>query len=94
MMAKDRTNRYRHAEDLLIDLECLARGQPPKLVNERFNAGALEQLASGDAEDDEKAGISQRQAHQFKIGLIVAGVLLALSFVINIILLFKPVTPK
>jgi eukaryotic-like serine/threonine-protein kinase len=94
MMAKDRNQRYRHAEDLLIDLECLARGQPPKLVNDRFNAGALEQLASGDADEEEQAGISQRQAHRFKMGLIVVGVLLALSFLINIILFFKPVTQR
>ena len=94
MMAKDRTKRYRNAEDLLIDLECLARGQPPKLVNDRFKSGALEQLASGDAEDEEKAGMSPRQANQFKIGLIVLGVLFALSFIINVILFFRPTAPK
>jgi eukaryotic-like serine/threonine-protein kinase len=94
MMAKDRTQRYRNAEDLLIDLECLGRGQPPKLVRERYNSGALEQLASGEAEDDERAGISQRQAQTYKIGLIVAGVLFGISLLINIVLFFKSGTPK
>jgi serine/threonine-protein kinase len=94
MMAKDRTKRYANAEDLLIDLDCLARGQSPKLVNDRFNAGALEQLASGDSEDEEKISVGRRQAQNYKIGLIVTGVLLGLSFVLNIILLFKPGTPK
>jgi hypothetical protein len=94
MMAKDRTQRYRNAEDLLIDLECLARGQPPKLVRDRINPGALEQLASGDAEDEERAGVSQKQANQYKMGLIVLGVLLVLSLVVNIVLMFRPVVAK
>jgi serine/threonine-protein kinase len=94
MMAKDRAQRYRNAEDLLIDLECLARGQPPKLVRDRINPGALEQLASGDAEDEERAGVSHKQANQYKLGLIVLGVLLAISLIVNIVLMFRPVVPK
>jgi eukaryotic-like serine/threonine-protein kinase len=94
MMAKDRTQRYRNAEDLLIDLECLARGQPPKLVRDRFSSGALEQLASGEAEDDESGGINQRQAHNFKIGLIVTGIVCGISLLVNLVLFFKSGTPK
>lgn len=94
MMAKDRTQRYRNAEDLLIDLECLARGQPPKLVRDRINPGALEQLASGEAEDEERVAISHKQANQYKIGLIVLGVLLAFSVIVNIVLMFRPITSK
>lgn len=94
MMAKDRAQRYRNAEDLLIDLECLARGQPPKLVRDRINPGALEQLASGDTEDEEKSGVSRKQATQYKVGLIVLGALFAISLIVNVVLLFRPGVPK
>jgi eukaryotic-like serine/threonine-protein kinase len=94
MMTKDRTQRYRNAEDLLLDLECLARGQPPKLAHDRIDAGALEGLASGDAEHEEKAGLSHRQANQFKIGLAVLGVAFVVSLLVNIVLFFKSGSPK
>ena len=94
MMSKDRTQRYRNAEDLLVDLECLARGQPPKLAHDRIDAGALEGLASGDAEHEEKAGLSHRQATHFKIGLAVLGAAFVISLLVNIVLFFKSGTPK
>ncbi len=94
MMAKDRTQRYRNAEDLLIDLECLARGQPPKLVRDRFSSGALEQLASGEAEDEESGGISQRQANHYKIGLIVTGIVCGISLLLNLVLFFRSAGPR
>ena len=94
MMAKDRNQRYRNAEDLLIDLECLARGQPPKLAHDRIDAGALEGLASGDAEDEEKAGITHRQANTYKVGLAILGALLVISLLVNIVLIFKSGSAK
>ncbi|HEV8062036.1 MAG TPA: serine/threonine-protein kinase [Gemmataceae bacterium] len=94
MMAKDRTQRYNSAEDLLIDLECLARGQPPKLAHDRIDAGALEGLASGDDEEEENPEVSRRQAKHIKIGLIVVSVLFVLSLLVNIVMIFKPGTAK
>ena len=94
MMAKDRTQRYSNAEDLLVDLECLARGQPPKLAHDRIDAGALEGLASGDAEHEEKAVMSHRQANHFKIGLAVLGIAFVISLLVNIVLVFKSGAPK
>jgi serine/threonine-protein kinase len=94
MMAKDRTQRYNSAEDLLIDLECLARGQPPKLAHDRIDAGALEGLAGGDEEDEESPEVSRRQAKHIKIGLVVVSILFVLSLLVNIVMIFKPGTAK
>src|SRR5205807_180447 len=55
MMAKHRKARYQTPEDLIIDLECLSRGEPPKLARQRLEAASLKALAKGetDEEDDE-----------------------------------------
>ncbi|NIA08100.1 MAG: protein kinase [Actinobacteria bacterium] len=45
MMFKDRKDRYKCAKDVLMDLECIARGEPPLLARERLNARLLTSLA-------------------------------------------------
>ena len=47
MMAKDRRKRYANADDLIIDLECLLSGDPPKLARKKIEAGTLRGLAGG-----------------------------------------------
>ena len=45
MMAKNRDARYKNAKDVLMDLECIAKGQPPLLARERLNSNLLSGLA-------------------------------------------------
>ena len=45
MMAKNRNDRYKNAKDVLMDLECIAKGQPPLLARERLDAHLLTSLA-------------------------------------------------
>ena len=45
MMFKDRNDRYKSAKDVLMDLECIAKGEPPLLARERLNARLLTSLA-------------------------------------------------
>ena len=45
MMAKNRNDRYKNAKDVLVDLECIAKGQPPLLARERLDAHLLNSLA-------------------------------------------------
>jgi serine/threonine-protein kinase len=97
MMAKDRDNRYRNPEDLLLDLKCLLAGDRPMIAEQK--ADALEALAAGEAQEsdeigagvssvteDEKremAAIANRRMNMLAAALILLGV----SVVSNLILL-------
>jgi serine/threonine-protein kinase len=87
MMARDRKQRYRTPADLVLDLECLLAGDPPRLARQRIEAATLKGLASGevdeDEEDDEDAapeGFSR--AH---LWIAVLAALLAASLLFNLI---------
>jgi serine/threonine-protein kinase len=89
MMAKDRRQRYRTPDDLIIDLECLLGGAPPKLARQRIEVSTLEQLAEGEAEDEDEE-LEGRDAEQG--GLLWVGVLaalLAVSGLANLVLLLR-----
>ncbi|GAH11741.1 unnamed protein product, partial [marine sediment metagenome] len=45
MMAKSRDDRYKSAKDMLVDLECIAKGESPLLARERLDAKLLTGLA-------------------------------------------------
>jgi serine/threonine protein kinase len=53
LMAKDREDRYRTPEELIIDLECLLIGEPPRLARQHFSAALLAGLAEGEEATDE-----------------------------------------
>jgi serine/threonine protein kinase len=54
LMAKEPGQRYRTPADLLMDLECLIKGEPPRLARQRMQASVLEALAEGEAEEEEE----------------------------------------
>jgi serine/threonine protein kinase len=53
LMAKDREDRYRTPEELIIDLECLLSGEPPRLARQHFSAALLAGLAEGEEATEE-----------------------------------------
>jgi len=89
MMAKDRRKRYATADDLIIDLECLLAGDPPKLARRKMEAGTLAGLAEGTG--DEPEGEAERPSGPpmpwVWIG-VLAG-LLGVSVLVNLILLVR-----
>jgi serine/threonine protein kinase len=87
MMAKDRRQRYPTPDDLILDLECLLNGEPPKLARQRIEATTLKELAEGETEDDAEATAAATPPHW--IWLAVLGGLLALSALLNLILLVR-----
>jgi serine/threonine-protein kinase len=91
MMAKDRRQRYPSADDLILDLECLRNGQPPKLARDRMAIGTLADLSEGEAdeEDDGRSHPRSRTVTGHLTGLIILGVLLGISFLLNLILLLR-----
>ena len=88
LMAKDRRRRYRKAEDLIIDLECLLSGEAPKLARQQMQAATLAALSEGEAEEDEAAPERSGPPHAW-VWIAVLGGLLALSFLVNLILMVR-----
>jgi serine/threonine-protein kinase len=86
MMAKNRKKRYPSPDDLILDLECLQRDEPPKFARQHMVA-SIENLAQADDEDDEEDP-DQPQVVPLKWALVLAGVL-AFSCVGNMFLLLR-----
>lgn len=92
MMAKKRRKRYQSPADLIIDLECLRNGQPPRLARAQIAAGTLAGLADGSADDDEQDADEDRSrpaSNTQTILTVVFGSLLAISVLLNLILLLR-----
>jgi serine/threonine-protein kinase len=90
MMAKDRGQRYRSPDDLIIDLECLLNGEPPKLARQKIEAATLRNLAEGEADEDEEDEPEPRGLPGGQwLWVGVLGALLALSLLGNLVLLLR-----
>lgn len=88
LLAKDRKMRYRNADDLILDLECLLAGEPPKLARQKIEADTLLGLAEGDEEVLEGEGLRERE-RMYRIALGLIGLLLGLSLLLNLILFLR-----
>jgi serine/threonine-protein kinase len=92
MMAKSRRKRYQTPGDLILDLECLLNGEPPKLARQRIEAATLKELAEGEAafhEEDEPVRRGKTAAVNYQLWLAVLGTLLGLSALLNLVLLLR-----
>jgi serine/threonine-protein kinase len=87
LMAKSRKQRYKDAEDLIIDLECLLAGEPPKLARQRIQAGTLQGLAEGETADEENHAPEQPPMPWVWLGALAG--LLAISLLFNLILMLR-----
>jgi serine/threonine-protein kinase len=87
MMAKDRHERYRHPDDLIIDLECLLSGEPPRLARQRIEPTTLAALADGEVVEDDEEG--PRDSSRWLIWSIILGGLLGLSALLNLFLILR-----
>jgi serine/threonine-protein kinase len=90
MMAKKRGQRYRTPDDLIIDLECLYHGDPPRLARQRLEASTLAALAKGEEdEEEEEDGDASTSPGLPYLWVGILGVVLALSLVANLLLLTR-----
>lgn len=89
MMAKNADERYPTMAELITDLEAVARGEAPLQARKRYDQGLLESLATrGEAI---KPKVSDADAEQDAKGIsgqlvVVLGVMLAISVLINVLL--------
>lgn len=98
MMAKKREDRYPSPAELVIDLESLLQGEPPKLARQRLEASKLQHLDEGEAVDDEELDDHRPKKKRRKklrkdtvpiLWLQILGVALIFSLVLNLILWLK-----
>jgi serine/threonine protein kinase len=92
MMAKNRENRYRNPDDLILDLKCLLQGESPMIAGQKPDT--LATLAEGEAEEFALGGATDEQLAEIaayvngRNGIIAAlAMLLALSVVTNVVFL-------
>jgi serine/threonine-protein kinase len=91
MMAKNRENRYRNPDDLILDLKCLLQGESPMIAAQKPDTLAV--LSEGDAEQLEH-GMSEEEKREIagyinsrKMIIAALAGLLFLSVVTNVLLL-------
>jgi eukaryotic-like serine/threonine-protein kinase len=89
MMAKNRENRYRTPDDLILDLKCLLAGDSPMIAGQKLDT--LATLAEGEGEE-RQLGATHEQLVEMagyvnnRNGVIAAlAMLLALSIVTNVV---------
>jgi eukaryotic-like serine/threonine-protein kinase len=87
MMAKDRNRRYASTEDMLVDLEAIAAGEPPPQARKRIDQSVLTGLASGSFPNPPAAAQPAPAAGNWMPYVILLGAALAISVILNIILL-------
>ena len=88
VMNKDRRRRYRNADDLIIDLECLLSGEAPKLARQQMQASTLSALSEGESEEEEETPTLAGPPYAW-VWIAVLGGLLALSILVNLILMVR-----
>jgi serine/threonine-protein kinase len=86
MMAKNRNQRYRTPDDVIIDLECLLNDEPPRMARQRIERGTLESLAEGVTDEDEREEEQSLRAGNPMLWVGILGGLLAASVVLNVVL--------
>jgi len=90
MMAKRPKDRYASVHDLLVDLEAVARGEPPLQARTRLDANLLQGLAEGGETVVMESPAAAQTEGPTMVPLawvFVLGAILGLSAVVNIILL-------
>lgn len=87
MLSKDRDERYRTPDDLIIDIDCLLRGERPRIAGHRDDT--LSALAEGDPDDDpQRSSMSPfrgRAGARPGAAVMVLSVLLTISVVLNVV---------
>jgi len=92
MMSKNRENRYRNPDDLILDIKCLQAGDSPMIAGQKPET--LATLAEGEVDDNLSIGATEEQLVEMagyvngRNSIIAAlAMLLALSVVTNLVYL-------
>jgi eukaryotic-like serine/threonine-protein kinase len=93
LLAKDPDDRYRSPAELIIDLDCLLKGEAPRLARQRMRASMLDDLADGEEDEEQEERTTRRRRRRKKSSkstdalqlmlMAFGAALLFLSLVIN-----------
>jgi serine/threonine protein kinase len=83
MMARDRQDRYASTKDLLVDLEAVARGEPPLQVRKALDEKTLTALGKAEEHPGEVPAPAAAAGDKAMIYILLA--LLAVSIILNLI---------
>jgi hypothetical protein len=88
MMAKRKEDRYSSAQELLLDLDAVRRGEPPLRARKKFNIGDLQDLQDGQSIEP-KVTIEQEDAviSRYKVLVVILSSVIAV-LVLLVIFLF------
>lgn len=92
MMAKNKEDRYKNMEELLIDLQAVRDGSPPVIARQRFNMEALEKLENGvevSQAPDSQRMYSNEMLAKYKVAVVVLAALSAVLFLLVLFLAFQ-----
>ena len=93
MMAKNRENRYRNPDDLILDLKCLLQGESPMIAGQKPDSprrprrGRVDRGRRGRATSEEQMIEMAGYVNSRNQIIAALAMLLALSVVTNVILL-------
>lgn len=91
MMAKSADDRYASTAELISDLEAVANGEPPFQARQKYDHDLLKTLATGKVKAEESLKTPVEMAGTARVSaqwVIVLAVLLAISFLCNVVLMF------
>jgi len=90
MLAKNKNDRYSSAEELLIDLDAVRRGEPPLRARKKISISDLQQLQNGESIDMETEEVSEDQldmVRRYKVLIVILSSVIAV-LVLLVIFLF------
>jgi len=86
MLAKSRRDRYGSCEEVLLDLELLSRGEPPRYAGKMLGQDVMSHLAQGEEQPIEREAPSAARSGAPTWLALALGLVAALSIVINLVL--------
>jgi len=89
MMAKNKNDRYRNVDELLIDLEAVRDGQTPMRAHKRFDVSVLEQLEEGNAIGADRTDELEEAVTKYKTWAILLGIASAVMLLVIIMMFVK-----
>jgi serine/threonine-protein kinase len=89
MMAKNKTERYNNADELLVDLKAVREGEAPVRAHKRIDVSLLERLEDGETVDlSEKVNVEQ-VITKYKTAILVLGAAAVVLLLVIIMLLLR-----
>jgi serine/threonine-protein kinase len=88
MMAKKKEDRYTSAEELMMDLDAVSKGEPPLRARKRFNLGDLSDLQKGDSimSEPQTKVYTEETVSKYRVGITVLGAVIVVLILLVIFL--------